>query len=429
MALVHSFGPSCALHEDSNEFTRRASGMSDEAPKIKAHFFYSSALPIDDPLSPVPTPSTSYQLGTSKLHPPRPFSAYDNAALEEAWQGLQANENQDHGGKAHGHGPFCSDSGIKHAGAGPDGRDAMASSSKNGKDFMSKVLRYGSNRHGKVDKGVYEENVESAVIAGESSKNPDESDIKNVANIVRDAKESGSPGVMAGKEASKSFTGKHITCSTSPGTTLEVGSTRTQDQTNSHALLCADPQYVIINDIRHLTADELAVSENEGGSSSPGKKHRNIFRRRTSPKKEKDQASSKPSPTSSRHKFKAASATYGSSPSERQTTGTPFLRAPSSSRPGMPAQTDGVDAASEDEGRKLVTPKPSMRRFHSDYSDSRKSDSDSAFRSRPRDGPRGLPFKRKEQKAYVPVGLSRLHLVEMPALEVLILAVLPQHLD
>lgn len=426
MALVHSLGPSCALHEDFNEFTRRASEMSDEPPKIRAHFFYSSALPIDDPLSPVPTPSTTYQLGTSKFHPPRPFSAYDNAALEEAWQGLQGNDHQDYREKPYGHGRFCTDTAIKHPGPKLDGLDLPASSSKHGKDTKSKVHRHGPHCHDKVGKSVGDGNAltqegqQPAVVAGESFNTQDEHNVDNVANIVKGVKDSGSPGVMAGKEANKGVTGKHVTDNTSPSTILQVGSTRTQDQTDSHLLLCDDPQHGFIDETIPLTAGELAVSENEGESSSPGKKTRNIFRRRTRPKNEKDQASSKPSRTSSRHKAKAASATYSSSPSERHTTGTPFLRAPSPSRPGMSAQTDGVSAASEDEGKRLVTRKPSMRRFYSDNSDSRKSDSDSAFRLRPRDGPRGFLFKRKEQKAYVPVGLSRLHLVEMPALEVMI---------
>lgn len=53
---------------------------------MKAQFFYSSPLPIDDPLSAVPTPAGSDSKAIK--HPPRPFSARDNNALEEAWLGL-----------------------------------------------------------------------------------------------------------------------------------------------------------------------------------------------------------------------------------------------------------------------------------------------------------------------------------------------------
>lgn len=63
-------------------------------PELKAHFFYSSALPIDDPLSPVPS-YTSYESWTAN-HPPRPFSIGDNNALEEAWLGLSSDKDRKH---------------------------------------------------------------------------------------------------------------------------------------------------------------------------------------------------------------------------------------------------------------------------------------------------------------------------------------------
>lgn len=413
MAQVHSLGPSCVLHEGSNEFTRRASGISDEAPKIKANFFYSSALPIDDPLSPIPTPSTSYQLGTSKVHPPRPFSAYDNAALEEAWQGLQAHDCQDHKeGAASSSKPGKTLKGkeTRRAPSSQDHGDADASGPKHGRFGKTK-----SSRHDKV------------VVAEETSSDPNESNVNNEANIVQEAKDLESPGVKAGKEADKSVTGKRVTYGASPSTAFHVGSTRTQDQSDSHVFLCDEPQYELIDESRLLTADELAVSEGEGEPSEPSKKHRRIFHRRSSPKKEKDQASLGRSRSPSRHKAKILSVIHGTSPSERHTTGTPFLRAPSPSRPEMSGQSDGIDAASDDEGKKLTAPKPSMRRFHSDNSGSRQSDSESGFRSKLHSAKKANLFGRKEQKAYVPVGLSRLHLVEMPALEVMIPVFLLKH--
>jgi len=59
--------------------------VEDPIPSARAQFFYASPLPIDDPLSALP-PTT----GDSKSvkYSPRPFSAYDNNALEEAWLGL-----------------------------------------------------------------------------------------------------------------------------------------------------------------------------------------------------------------------------------------------------------------------------------------------------------------------------------------------------
>jgi hypothetical protein len=79
----HTYGPTCHFSQ-----TVGSSGSSDndDIPRLKAQFFYSSAFPIDDPLSAVPIRNTS-DPKTAK-YPPRPFSAYDNNALEEAWLGL-----------------------------------------------------------------------------------------------------------------------------------------------------------------------------------------------------------------------------------------------------------------------------------------------------------------------------------------------------
>lgn len=59
----------------------------DGPPKVNAQFFYISSVPIDDPLSPVP-PSASEK--ASAKHPPQPFSSRDNAALEEAFMSFQS---------------------------------------------------------------------------------------------------------------------------------------------------------------------------------------------------------------------------------------------------------------------------------------------------------------------------------------------------
>lgn len=76
---LHTYGPTCRLGEQQNQFIRRASEVSSIPPKVRAQFFYSSLLPIDDPLS--PTPSAG---GVDDL-PSRPFSSYDNVQLEKAW--------------------------------------------------------------------------------------------------------------------------------------------------------------------------------------------------------------------------------------------------------------------------------------------------------------------------------------------------------
>src|SRR5450432_2110429 len=61
----------------------RNSGAGD-TPELRAHFFYSSPIPIDDPLSVLPKPG-SFEASFTK-YSLRPFSDYDNEALEKGWR-------------------------------------------------------------------------------------------------------------------------------------------------------------------------------------------------------------------------------------------------------------------------------------------------------------------------------------------------------
>jgi hypothetical protein len=78
---AHSFGPTCCYYEPEN------TSDNEGPPKVNAQFFYISSVPIDDPLSPVP-PAVSEKASTK--HPPQPFSSRDNAALEEAFMSFQS---------------------------------------------------------------------------------------------------------------------------------------------------------------------------------------------------------------------------------------------------------------------------------------------------------------------------------------------------
>ena len=79
-AAAHTLGPTCAFFEEDPPLP-----LNDNIPPpVRARFFYTSTLPIDDPLSPLaPIDSKNTQ------PPPKPFSAQDSAALEEAWQALE----------------------------------------------------------------------------------------------------------------------------------------------------------------------------------------------------------------------------------------------------------------------------------------------------------------------------------------------------
>ena len=68
-----------SYHLNSTSFARRSSDTSPSPPPIKVRFFYTSPQAIDDPLSPIPPPTSTAKQA------PRPFSDYDNAALDKAW--------------------------------------------------------------------------------------------------------------------------------------------------------------------------------------------------------------------------------------------------------------------------------------------------------------------------------------------------------
>ncbi|KAK3343948.1 DDHD domain-containing protein [Lasiosphaeria hispida] len=82
-ATTHNYGPACRLAPIP--YPKPIEGL-EEIPPIKAQFFYSSPIPIDDPLS-AATIVGSSDAKSSKL-PLRPFSPGDNIALEKAWLGF-----------------------------------------------------------------------------------------------------------------------------------------------------------------------------------------------------------------------------------------------------------------------------------------------------------------------------------------------------
>lgn len=88
-ATAHTFGPSCRLNPVTPpEFDDGLEGI----PPLKAQFFYSSPIPIDDPLSAATIVGAS-ETRASKL-PLRPFSAGDNTALERAWLGFSSHRDR-----------------------------------------------------------------------------------------------------------------------------------------------------------------------------------------------------------------------------------------------------------------------------------------------------------------------------------------------
>jgi hypothetical protein len=72
----------------TNQYVRQILHHSEAPPPVKARFFYTSPLAIDDPLSPLPPSAQTAQTTYARL-PPRPFSEFDNTALDKAWHDLR----------------------------------------------------------------------------------------------------------------------------------------------------------------------------------------------------------------------------------------------------------------------------------------------------------------------------------------------------
>jgi hypothetical protein len=77
--------PTLSAH--ANQYIREVLHSTEAPPEINVRYFYTSPTAIDDPLSPVPPPVTGSAAG--RKQPPRPFSEYDNDAINRCWSELR----------------------------------------------------------------------------------------------------------------------------------------------------------------------------------------------------------------------------------------------------------------------------------------------------------------------------------------------------
>lgn len=342
----HTYGPSCLLQIDSNAFTRRASELSLLPPPLRAHFFYSSALPIDDPLSPVPPPSSSTHTSPSKV-PPRPFSLVDNTALEEAWRVIHNSKQASQLSKES---PSC-----------------QSTPSEGKQDFGGGAI-----------------SVVKTDIGNGGSR-------KIGTNILERDGTSACSINTVGTHIDKDLTG--------------FG--------NPHPAFSDDAGPLPFNQTKPVDSAEILNEEVESGIAMV-KHRRSTHRRDRSGKVKPADDTTTPIKGLPAAKTAGPGANYAGSPSQRDTTGTPFLRAPSRPRKSRsqspkPSNQESDDSPSEDDGARpsggrLVAPPFSFNRSES----SPHSDEE----TKPCD--RSSDCKSKSQKAYITVGISRLHVVELP---------------
>lgn len=75
-----------AANAHANQYIREVLHSTEAPPAIPVRYFYSSPLAIDDPLSPLPPIAAG---SAPRRHPPRPFSGYDNEAINDTWLDLR----------------------------------------------------------------------------------------------------------------------------------------------------------------------------------------------------------------------------------------------------------------------------------------------------------------------------------------------------
>ena len=78
--------PTMSSH--ANQYIRQVLHSTEAPTEIPVRYFYTSPLAIDDPLSPIPPPVTG-AAAAAKKQLPRPFSQYDNNAVNTSWLKLR----------------------------------------------------------------------------------------------------------------------------------------------------------------------------------------------------------------------------------------------------------------------------------------------------------------------------------------------------
>ena len=336
----------CTLDYQSNTFTRRASSVSSDPPTIRPHFFYSSALPIDDPLSAVPPPSSKTPAGPSRL-PPRPFSTFDTKALEEAWREVQQAEIEKHG--------------------------QIQDLNRQKEEQLARLDKYGA-----VDISL--------------------------------------SGLKAFADAAEKAAREQRT---------EPPLSKLKTQPGRHD----DIEHASFTQAIPVEATEIRNEEFESGLPE---RNRTSFRQ---PRRETEDDVS-PSARISRHiKRQSVDAPYGASPSERDTTGTPFLRVGSRlrsrsrqkkahSRGDAAGQVDGADTSSE--GDATREPDAALEAQKPTFGQTKCSQADDHTEGALGHYDEVQPYQsashtsRQAKRITVPVGVSRLHFVELPDFKVII---------
>lgn len=186
MSPAHTYEPGCDL---APAIAVSATDSEGEIPPLRTHFFYASPLPLDDPLSAIPIPTGDSK---SAKHPPRPFSARDNNALEEIWLGFSAGGHKIH-------------TGNNKFGKGNTRKETLTSTSGGPAccDHFERGVGGGSVDERNVAKGTHKPRTHKKQVTGEpsSSQKDSESHLKSIQHgKFPDEEQSGGGKPIYGKK-------------------------------------------------------------------------------------------------------------------------------------------------------------------------------------------------------------------------------------
>ena len=360
------------LHQASNEFTRRASVVSTNPPPISVQYFYCTDLAIDDPLSPVPPPSSNPANSATKV-PPRPFSVHDNIALEDGWLKLQ-------------------------------------------KRVRSKNNAPGAKIGGTDESPITQEHILRVI------KDSQEKEMRE----VRRRKSRSFDALEPMPETRSDMINKAIGNAPHP-----VGLGKEHRVLSPDLTLCDDPMVIPFDNTMPVTSEEIDNDDESESGTVKKKRSWSPFRRRERVEKpdERDDAV-QPAPPSPDIQ-NAGDVNLSSSLPGRDTTGTPFLRITSRlrrSRSRSPESPQSAPALGQADGTqspqnynpKISSPlRPALHRSSSSHSSEDKEAGPTVGTSSRRHSLRpNPPISQVPKEKSVAVGMLRLHVVRMPSMQV-----------
>lgn len=375
----HTFTGACMLHQASNEFTRRASVASTDPPPISVQYFYCSSLPIDDPLAPVPPPSSNPTNKSAKLSP-RPFSVHDNIALEERWLRLWKP--------------------ARSKNTTPGSRSSSRKGSLNHQEHVMQVLR-----------DTYEKQIHEPAPTNSQGFEALEVEVEDRNDIINKAIGNATHPAGLGKEH------RLVASPDCPDLTLSD-----------------NPEHIPFDGTMPISSEEIGNEEFESGIVKK-KRSWSPFRHREKVGKPKEGDDAlQPEPLSPGIQ-NAGDVNLSSSLPGRDTSGTPFLRIPSRIRSSRSRQrsrspetlqselgSTQADGAQSPEKYHPKTPSPLRPDFQrsnfSHSSDEEEGGSRSGTGSRRHSLRPKQPETQTGHLAHVAVGMLRLHMVHMPSLKV-----------